>query len=214
MTNYLALIKNCLRLIKNLFKIAKLLSVDDSGDYQFMTVTTLGKTQKVLSFKPYGLMSSPPAGSMIGLWSQQGQESNGIGIADDPKNRIFTDMAEGEVALGNYITASSIIFDENGDAILATANDALIAAANDVTLFSGNDVNLFALAGKCTVTGATIDMNGTSDNLVTWADLSSILSSYWTIFNLHSHVGAGAVTGGLVSFDITASKATTLRTNG
>jgi phage gp45-like len=205
---------NVITLIKNLFKIAKLLSVDDSGDYQFMTVTTLGKTQKVLSFKPYGLMSNPPAGSIVTLLSQQGQESNGIGTADDPKNRILTDMAEGEVGLGNYLTTSHVEFGENGNAILASANDSIIGASNDITLFASNDVGIFAFGGKCAVSGSTIDLNGTSDNLVTWADLSSILSSYWTTFNDHSHVGAGAVTGGLVSFDIAAAKATKLRTDG
>jgi phage gp45-like len=197
---------NPIRLIKNLFKIAKLLSVDDSGDYQFMTVTTLGKTQKVLSFKPYGLMSSPPVDSVVGLWSQQGQESNGIGIADDPKNRIVKNMVEGEVALGNYITASHVKFDEDGNS--------LVAASNDAILFGFREVALLAVAEKVSITGPTIEMNGNSDNLVTWADLSSLLSSYWTIFNLHSHAGVGPVTGGTVSFDITAAKATTLKTDG
>jgi phage gp45-like len=79
-----------------------------------MNITTLGKTQKVLSFKPYGLMSSPPVNSIVGLWSQQAQESNGIGIADDPKNRPIKDMAEGEVALGNYVTGDYLYFDEDG----------------------------------------------------------------------------------------------------
>jgi phage gp45-like len=197
---------NPIRLIKNLFKIAKLLSVDDSGDYQFMTVTTLGKTQKVRSWKPYGLMSSPPADSQVALFSQQAQESNGIGMADDPKNRLIKDMAEGEVAVGNYLTSSYIKFDELGDAILASAHD--------LNLFGFNDVLLQALTGKTEIKGPTIEMNGDSDNLVTWADLSSLLSSYWTIFNNHSHAGVGAVTGGLVSFDITAAKATTLKTDG
>jgi phage gp45-like len=196
---------NPLRLIKNLFKIAKLLSVDDSGDYQFMNITTLGKTQKVLSFKPYGLMSSPPVDSIVGLWSQQGQESNGIGIADDPKNRLIKDMEEGEVAIGNYLTSSYLKFDADSDVILA--------AARDATLFGFNEATLLALS-KIIISAPTIEMNGDSDNLVTWADLSSLLSSYWTIFNNHSHAGVGAVTGGLVSFDITAARANTLKTDG
>jgi phage gp45-like len=204
---------NPITLIKNLFKIAKLLSVDDSGDYQFMTVTTLGKTQKVLSFKPYGLMSNPPADSIVSLLSQQGQESNGIGTADDPKNRPIKNMATGQVGLGNYITASYITFDENGDAILAVPRDFLVGSARDATLFASRDVVLFALNGKCTATGTTIELNGASDNLVTWSDLSSLLASYWAIFNAHSHAGAGLIDS-TVSFDITAAKATTLKTDG
>jgi phage gp45-like len=104
-------ILNC---IKNIFKIAKLLSVDDSDNLRFGMISTLGKNQKILIFSPYGLMHSPPADSMVLMWSQQGRESNGIGIADDPKNRTLKDLAEGEVALGNYLTGSYILFDQQG----------------------------------------------------------------------------------------------------
>jgi phage gp45-like len=149
---------NIVKLIKNMFKIAKLMSVDDSGDFQFATVSTLGKTQKVLMLKPYGLMSNPPSSSMVALWNQQGQESNGIGIADDPKNRILKDMAEGEVGLGNYITGDYIYFDENGDAIMFAANDVSMGALNDIALFAANDIALFALSGKCSITAPTVEL--------------------------------------------------------
>jgi phage gp45-like len=119
---------NPITLIKNLFKIAKLLSVDDSGDYQFMTVKTLGKTQKVMSFKPYGLMSNPPVDSIVSLLSQQGQESNGIGTADDPKNRPIKNMKTGEVAVGNYITGDYLYFDADGSFHLLT-----VAGNSDIT---------------------------------------------------------------------------------
>lgn len=106
--------KNIFVCLKNLFKIAKLISVDDSGDLRSAIVSFLGKQQRVMLFTPYGIMSSPPASSLTILWSQQGQESNGIGISDDPKNRILKNLKEGEIALGNYKTGSYILFDENG----------------------------------------------------------------------------------------------------
>jgi phage gp45-like len=204
---------NIIRLIKNMIKIAKLLSVDDSGDFQFLTVSMLGKEQRVLSLKPYGLMSNPPTSSMVTVFSQQGQESNGLGIADDPKNRILTDMAEGVVGLGNYITASYITFDENGDAILATTHDAIIGSSNNITLFSSNNVVLVAVGGKITATAPVIELNGNGDNLVTWAALSSLLASYWAIYNGHSHAGAGLIDS-TVSFNILSAKADTLKTDG
>jgi len=119
---------NPIRLIKNLFKIAKILSVDDSGDYQFATVSAMGKTQKVLMLKPYGLMSNPPAGSIVGQWSQNGQESNGIGLADDPKNRPIKDMAEGEVGLGNYVTGDYLYFDETGTLNVVASTKVIVTA--------------------------------------------------------------------------------------
>jgi phage gp45-like len=203
---------NIIKLIKNMFKIAKLMSVDDSGDFQFATVSTLGKTQKVLMLKPYGLMSNPPTSSMVALWNQQGQESNGIGIADDPKNRILKDMAEGEVALGNYLTNSYIVFDENSDALLTTANDANIAVLNDVNIFAVNDIVLFALSGKCSITAPTIEMNGSSDNLVTWTDLNTVMQAWASLYNGHKH--GGGVNDSPVSLNLTGAKATTLKTDG
>jgi phage gp45-like len=202
---------NPITLIKNLFKIAKLLSVDDSGDYQFMTVTTLGKTQKVLSFKPYGLMSNPPVDSIVSLLSQQGQESNGIGTADDPKNRIFSNMEPGEVALGNYDTGAALYFASDGTCFLASSSTLALFSFTDIAATAPTIELIASTAIKHTA--PTIELNGNGDNLVTFADLNSLLASYWAIYNGHSHAGAGLIDS-TVSFDISAAKATTLKTDG
>ena len=107
-----------MNLFKNLFRIAKLLSVDDSGDLRFGRVAMLGKNQKVNIFSPYGLMHCPPEKSMVLMLMQVGQESNGIGIADDPANRTLRNMAGGEVALGNYKTGHYIYFKEDGTCVV------------------------------------------------------------------------------------------------
>lgn len=123
--------------IKNLFKVAKLLSVNDTGALRFATVSMLGKTQKMLLFTPYGLMSNPPPNSMAILWAQQAQESNLIGLADDPANRVLKNLAPGEVALGNYWTGNFIHFDETGLCTLDV--DALkIVSANDIEIEGAN----------------------------------------------------------------------------
>ena len=158
-------ILNC---IKNLFKVAKLLSVDDSGDLRFYTVSMLGKQQKVLGFTPYGLMTKPPDSSMVLLWSQQGQESNGIGIADDPKNRILKDLKKGEVALGNYTTTDYLYFDENGNLNVKVSNNLNINVGNNVNIISGGDYDQ-TVAGNSTessvnheTTSTTLTHNGTN----------------------------------------------------
>jgi len=103
-----------LTLLKNLFKVGKMLYVVDSGDMRFGMVSFLGKTQKVLVFSPYGLMHHPPDNSMAIVMSQGSKESNGISIVDDPVNRTLKNLATGEVALGNYLTENYIYFDKNG----------------------------------------------------------------------------------------------------
>lgn len=225
-----------LNLIKNLFKVAKHLSTDDSGDFRYYTVSALGKQQKVLGFMPYGLFGSPTINSMVHLLNQQAQESNGIGIAGDPKNRILKDTSAGEIGLGNFLTGDYVFFDENGDCYLQITRDLLETIGrnrietitNDKTVAVGNDLTITVGGGKSeTVSGTStsnttgvstmsalnFEINGNSDNLVTWADLSSILSGYWSQFNSHSHASAGA-NDTTVSFDINAAKATTLKTDG
>jgi phage gp45-like len=128
-----------LKLLKNLFKVAKLLSVDDSGDFQFARVSFLGKEQKVLMLKPYGLLSNPPVPSMVALWNQQGQESNGIGIADDPKNRTLKDLVSGEVGLSNFTTGDHLLFDADGNFIqVVTTNEFKTIGGDSFVVITGN----------------------------------------------------------------------------
>lgn len=146
-------------MIKNAFKIARLLSCDDSGDLRFASVSFLGKTQKVMLFTPYGLMSKPPADSLALIWSQQAQESNGIGMADDPRNRTLKNLASGEVALGNYSTGHYIYFDQNGLCTII-ADDINIVAANDITMNAEN-ITLTA-SSDVSITGDTVGIEATT----------------------------------------------------
>jgi phage gp45-like len=106
---------NILTRLKNLFKLGKLLSVDDSGNIRLCTAKYLGKQQQIVLFTPYGLMHNPPVDSLVCIGDQLAQASNGVGVADDPTNRIFKDLKEGEVAVGNYMTGDYVKFDEDGN---------------------------------------------------------------------------------------------------
>lgn len=151
--------RSLITMIKNAFKIARLLSCDDSADLRFASVSFLGKTQKVMLFTPYGLMSKPPADSLALIWSQQAQESNGIGMADDPRNRTLKNLAAGEVALGNYTTGHYIYFDENGLCTIL-ADDINIVAANDITMTAEN-ITLNA-ASDIEISGDTVGIEATT----------------------------------------------------
>lgn len=151
--------RSIITMIKNAFKIARLLSCDDSADLRFASVSFLGKTQKVMLFTPYGLMSKPPADSLALIWSQQAQESNGIGMADDPRNRTLKNLASGEVALGNYTTGHYIYFDENGLCTII-ADDINIVAASDITMTAEN-ITLNA-ASDINISGDTVGIEATT----------------------------------------------------
>lgn len=151
--------RSIITMIKNAFKIARLLSCDDSADLRFASVSFLGKTQKVMLFTPYGLMSKPPADSLALVWSQQAQESNGIGMADDPRNRPLKNLASGEVALGNYLTGNHIYFDENGLCTIV-AQDMTINISDDIQI---NAANLtMTLDDDCTISADTISLEATT----------------------------------------------------
>lgn len=110
-------------------------------------------------FTPYGLMSKPPADSLALIWSQQAQESNGIGMADDPRNRTLKNLASGEVALGNYSTGHYIYFDQNGLCTII-ADDINIVAANDITMNAEN-ITLTA-SSDVSITGDTVGIEATT----------------------------------------------------
>jgi len=169
--------KNLYNKIKNIFKVVKILSIDDSGDYQFAKVSCLGKEQKVLIFYPYGLLGKPPANSMGLLWSQQGQESNGIGIAGDPKTRPLKDLADGESALVNHVTGDYVYLKENGDlhaivsgdliadvggnSIATVVGNAEITAGGDAKISAGGDAELTAV-GNAKISAVNVEIISTT----------------------------------------------------
>ena len=58
--------KNFMNTIRNLIKLGKIVSVDDSDDFTIYNSSFLGKNQNVKALIPYGIMCNPPANN-IGL---------------------------------------------------------------------------------------------------------------------------------------------------
>lgn len=163
-----------INLIRNLIKFARLLSTDDTGGQRFSRVVFHDKDQKVLMFSPYGLMHHPPNDSLVVLFSQQGMESNIVGMADHPKIRTLKGLAQGEVALGNYLTDHYLYFDQNGKATLVT--DDLDVLVTDTTLLTTTDLDV-QVSDATTIQTKSLTATVTDDCEVTATNITMSASS-------------------------------------
>lgn len=165
-------VKNLYSKLKNIIKIARLVSVDDSRNLRFGNMNFLGKNQKGNVFSPYGLVHNPPVNSMGVIFALQGQESNLIGIFDDPKNRTLKNLKQGEIGLNNYITTDYLYFDEDGTLKVKVTEDIDTDVGNDINTVAGNDINIEAVneinyeaQTKIDLTAPIIDLNATILNI-------------------------------------------------
>lgn len=142
---------NLVQKIKSIFKIARLVTVDDSGNIQQGVFTYMGSNPKGQVFIPYGVLMNPPVGSQMAVFSQNGNESNAVGLASDPKNRTLKNLEPGEYGIANYVTGSFIICRTNGDIE--------ISSEADVTISKAVNVNITA-SGTATITVPTITLTG------------------------------------------------------
>lgn len=119
------------------------MSSDDSGDFQQGTFFYMGSAPVGQIFIPYGDLMRPPDDAQLAVFAQNGNSSNAIAFASDPKNRTVKDLAPGEKGIANYISGSYILIRNNGDIeIVGTAN----VIAN--------------ITGNATVTAPDIILNG------------------------------------------------------
>lgn len=145
--------------IKNMIKVARLLSTIDDGDLRLARAQYFNKNQIVGAFSPYGLMHNPPIGSLGLLFSVSSLESHTIGIFDDPNNRTLKGLGNGEVAIGNYGTGDYVHF-RNGQIIKVRATGNMeVEADNDVIINVGNNITAVA-NDSVTLTAPTVTING------------------------------------------------------
>lgn len=198
-----------LQRIKSLFKMAKLVGSDDTVNLRKGWFSYEGKSddnpQRGTLFSPYGHMYNPPAGSIVMLFSQNGQESNAVGIADDVKNRTLKSLSEGEVATGNYLTGSYVYFKENGDILVNSENNVQVVAngnvsvtaTGNITSVSGGNItaqasgafDVTATTSTFTIGGVTFTFNGSGISVVGGDVVVDGVS-------LKAHVHSGVTAGG------------------
>lgn len=142
---------NLIQKVKAIFKIARLISVNDTAAIQQGVFSYMGSTPRGQIFVPYGVMMNPPAGSQVAVFSQNGNESNAIGFASHPNLRTLQNLASGEYGISNYLTGSYLILKENGDIE--------ISSEADVTISKAVNVNITA-TGTATLNIPSIDITG------------------------------------------------------
>ena len=148
---------NLLQRIKSLFKIARLLSSVNTGKFLQGQFGYMGTNARGQIFIPYGTIGRPPDGSQIALFAQNGNESNAIGFASDPKNRVKPNAAPGEHGIANYVSGSYLFFPNNGDMLGEIQNNALFNCTGTFKIVIGNTVFEFSEDGL-TVTGDDPDV--------------------------------------------------------
>lgn len=147
--------------LKSLIKVARLESVDDSGAIRRGRVTYMGHENfPVMLLSPYGLAHNPPASSFVLLLSQNGQESNAIGIAEDPNGRP-RDLQPGEAMLYNQVTGDFIHLKTDGT-ISVKSGSKIDIDAPEVEIVGNVTVD-----GDLTVNGDIEAVNGTFSAAVT-----------------------------------------------
>ena len=188
--------------LKALVKAARLNSVDDTGPIRRGEVTYMGHTGvPVMLLSPYGLAHNPPASSFVLLLSQNGQESNAIGIAEDPNERP-RNLATGEAMLYNQLTGDFVHMKTDGTIAVKSGNSVDVDAP-EVTM-SGN----LTIAGNVSIGGNVEAVNGTFSGTVTTAGL--VFSSATDV----SITGNIIVTSGDVTADGISLKTHTHDENG
>lgn len=160
---------------RTLFKIAKLISSDDSGAFQQAIFQYMGSNPRGQVFIPYGVIMNPPVGSQTAVFAQNGNESNAIGFVSDPKNRTLRDLQPGEYGISNYTSGSYAIFLNNGDIEIYSNKDIVVTKATDITVNA---------SGVVTVNAPTVNINGD-------VTITGLLVNNGVTFGTHTHAQPG-----------------------
>lgn len=130
-------------------KGANVVSTDDTQNFRYAILGTLGKSQKSQAFSPYGLCTNPPDNSLGIALNMQGIASNTVVFIDDPKNRK-KDLNKGEVAIYNYLTQAIVYVKNNGGIDIETTSGSKIQLLPDGTIEITGDTKI---NGDLEVTG-------------------------------------------------------------
>lgn len=188
-------------MIKNLIKIARLVSTDDSGNFSRGVASYMGKEVPVLDLIPYGLIHRPPPNSLCVILSQNAQESSALALISDPKRRTLRNLIEGEVALNNQ-TSGDYIYLKDGNTIEAKTNTVTILTGGTTVTIVDGQVTIDT--GNLEVNG-NLQVNGTITNTSTIDSGGDITSGADVITNAgislddHTHIGSPTAGSGPVS---------------
>ena len=185
-------------MIKNLIKIARLVSSDDSGNFTRGVASYGGKEVPLMDMIPYGLIHRPPPNSLCVIFSQNAQESSSLALISDPKRRTLKNLVEGEVALNNQ-TSGDYIYLKDGNEIEAKTNTVTILTGETTVTIVDGQVTIDAAN---TIMNGNLQVNGTIDatgNINTEADMNAdgevTADAAGSGVTLTGHTTSGVTTG-------------------
>lgn len=136
--------------IKTLFKLASLISSDNSGDIKKGEFFFMGSSIDGVLFSPYGTMGNPPDGSVVMAFSQNGNEANQIGVVVNIEDFIDDFDGDSDYGVGNPISKTFIHFKKDGEMdiispkkVNVTAPDVEVTATNKVKV-TATDIELIS----------------------------------------------------------------------
>ena len=153
--------RSVIQKIVSLFKVASVTASNDAPDLRGGTFFYLGKSINGTLWTPYGFIHNPPDGSFALVWSQNGHESNAIGIADAPQLRPLRNLAKGECAVVNYLTGAYFYLKENGDIEIDAPSNINVDLTGAAT-FNTSGATVTIDSSGVTVTGGDVVADGIS----------------------------------------------------
>lgn len=178
-------VRHLMHKVKNLIKIARVVSVDDSLDVRVGVMGLLGKEQRITIASLYGYSYVPPTNSAGPVWQIDGEESKMVGIFDRPDTRPVKNLESGEVLVGNHSTGDYVRFKDGN---IVEINSANAGGKIVVQIDGGDNLQLEEKDADAKMTlGDGAKSVAVADDLQT---LYTQLSTEISKFNTHVHTSA------------------------
>ena len=117
----------------NIVKLVKALVASDGSIFQKIRCRFLGRDQDLKVLNIYGHCFNPPKNSFGVAFAASGYDSDVHVIIDKPESR-FTQLQEGEVKSGNYMTGAYVYFKADGSIDIMPKFGQVVNIIGDVTV--------------------------------------------------------------------------------
>ena len=167
---------------------------NDSGDYQVQQIKYYGIPQNIQMVYPYGMNASAPVGSDVISWNIGGARENKAGIAQGSKIRE-KNLEETEVAFGNPVAGSKVVFKKNGDIEVYCPNNLNMTVNGETTLTCPETTidGILNVTGALFIGGTVYSYDGSSQlNIETPIVSTEEITANSIALSTHVHGGVDA----------------------
>jgi len=145
-------------LIANMIRRGRITKVNpDNNQYAVHQVSYNGNTLDIEIISPYGHYYTAPLDSEVVMWNVEGQEENKAGMANKSTAR-YKGLKSGEVAIGNPVAGSKVLFDESGNVTVTVPGNQVVTVNGSATI---------NVTGAATITAAMVDVTTTGATTIT-----------------------------------------------